>query len=446
MASKPRTQPVGMRYEAVRAILRRAVGFAVLGRVALLAAMGYAAERWLVPKDGYLLGRLRTEIGWDLEVVCSSLQALGIGHDPYLESKPLSLPYGILHVYLFQPLCAVTSDLVGYPVVFTLIALASGVVLWRIVPATAFDRIAVLIAIFTSFESFKWLLKTGNVAIIELPLAVAVVLLLAERRYHWAGIVFGLMASLKLLPVFGVIAFLFLPESYRLRLQSMAVAIACFLAVHASNALLFARWLPSYAAQLTGRLPGGEFYEKARGQGTFNTVDFVIDWLHWIGFDQPLPGFALACLGLGVGCLASIACARKTPERGELPPVAVASLVILILWLFLPRQKPYSLEAFIPFMIAAGYGAGRATGIAAIVVSMFVPVAVLSDMVRFPNHEVQYQIVAVWAAVLTVVLGAIVQLRWSSRQHIGETQPQSASFAEHAGERVERLASAPGLS
>jgi Glycosyltransferase family 87 len=391
----------------------------VLGRVVALALMVIAGVAVVlhIPREIAYLNKIWgiSDIGRDLEVVCTSLQALSIGHDPYLESKPKPLPYPVLHVYLWEPLCAVNSNPIIYLIVFMLIAAVSAIMLWRIVPPFAFDRIVVFVAIFLGFDSFKWQLASGNAAIIELPLAVAVVLLLAERRYHWAGIVFGFMASLKLLPFFGAFAFLFLPESNRLRLRTIAFASGSFLAVHALNAALFAQWLPSYAVQLIGRLPGGRFYEPGGHRGlTQDTIDLVVEGFRRFGIDEPLPGFVIACLGLGMACLASLACARKAPGRAELPPVAVVSLVMLILWLFLFRLKPYSFETFIPFIIAAGYSIGRNTAMIAIALTIIVPSAFKSHAVNVPVLPAYYQLVAAWAAVLALLSGAIIQLRWRS--------------------------------
>jgi hypothetical protein len=273
---------------------------------------------------------------------------------------------------------------------------------------------AVLAATFVGFDAFNWQLATGNVAIIELPLAVAMVLLLAQRKYVWAGGVFGLMASLKLLPFLAVVAFLVMPEPKRLRLWSVASATGSLLAIHGLNAVLFGRWLPSYAAQLTARIPGSPGYE---GGGVYNqnSIDFVTDGFRQLGLDHPLPGFALACLGFGIGWIASLACARKTHARAELPAGAVVALVMLIVWLFLFRQKNYAFETFIPLMIYVGYSAGRATALTAIAASIIVPAAFISRTVTMPSLEPYYQLLGAWAAVLVLLVGGIVQLRRRER-------------------------------
>src|SRR5262249_8109355 len=152
-----------------------------------------------------------------------------------------------------------------------------------------------------------------------------------------------------------------------------------------------------------GRLPGGSFYEGA-GPYNQNTVDFVFEVIKGAGVEPTLAGFAVACLGLFMGALAAMACARATRERAELPPAAVVSLIVLVVWFFLFRQKPYAFETFIPFLIVAGYGAGRRTVMSAILVSIIVPSLLRhgSDVLPFPLLSTYYQLIGAWAAILTL--------------------------------------------
>jgi hypothetical protein len=382
------------------------VGYTFIVGIWLLPSYHLSYGYFVDPPPNAVLGDVP---GWDLDGVCSGLQALNAGHDPYLESKPWPMTYALIHAYLFKPLCAVEAgNPVVYAILYVLIAAACAIMLWRLVPPTALDRIAVFGAIFLSFDAFKFVLITGNVVILELPLAVAMLLLLAKRQHAWAGFTFGSMASLKLMPIIGIIAFLFLPESSRSRLESIVSACVAFVGIHVMNWALFTRWFPSYAAELTGRIPGGPSFGNEPNQGT---IESVIAWLSKLGFVRPLPESALAFLALAVGCLVTVACARKTAERDELPPVAVVSLVILVLWLFLFRQKEYAFETFIPFLIVAAYGAGREIGILAIVASVLIPAVAWrhAELGLIPY----YQLAGAWAAVLITMVGAIIKLRWA---------------------------------
>ena len=347
-------------------------------------------------------------IGWDLEVVCSSLRALSAGHDPYLAAKPTPLPYPVLHVYLWAPLCAFgNAPIIPYVILFSLIALVSAVLLCQIVPNSLFDRTIVFVAILLSFDFFQWQIRTGNIAVMELPLAVGVVLLLDKRKYFYASALFGLMASLKILPLFGVFALLFIPDNMRLRLTSVGVACASFIAVHLVNALLFFQWFSSYATQLVNRLPGSALYETGGGASlTQDTFDLVIQILARTGIHQPLPEFVIACLGLGAAWLTNLACSRS-----PLPPVAIVSLVLLVLWLFLFRLKPYSFETFIPFMIAVACSIGTICMIGVVGLSIIIPSLFRAQVINLPIIGSYFQLVAAWASILMLLLCAIIQSR-----------------------------------
>jgi hypothetical protein len=84
---------------------------------------------------------------------------------------------------------------------------------------------------------------------------------------------------------------------------------------------------------------------------------------------------------------------------------------MMVVWLFLFRQKNYAFEMFIPFIIFLGYSAGRETALSAIAASVIVPAAFISRAVKMSILETYYQLLGAWAAVLVLLVGAIVQLR-----------------------------------
>jgi len=393
-------------------------GLAVRWRIAA-ALLVVASGAPLLPKIlAFVQG---ADVGWDLRVVCSSLDALRAGVDPYRHSQPFPLPYPVLHLYLVAPLCAIGAAPFVYGPVFVLIAAASAVMLWRVVPATTTDRIAVVAAVALGLHGFPWQVATGNVAVVELPLAAATVCLLATRRFRWAGAVFGAMASLKILPLVGAIAFVFVPASNRRRLEAFAAAVGCFLSIHVVNAVVFARWLPSYVHQLAGRVPGGAGYESG---GLYNqdVVDLVASMLGLLGLGGPVIGFALAVLGLGAGWLVAVVLSDDRGRDG-MGPAARASVVILVVWLFLFRQKPYAFATFVPFLIAAGYGAGRTVATTTIVTSIVVPAALRNGFWQVPVLGAYYQLLGAWAAVAVLAVG--LRLGWAGER--GNVAPRRDS-------------------
>jgi hypothetical protein len=351
-------------------------------------------------RTALVLRKSPLDIGHDLDVICSSLDALKAGLDPYYASKPFPLPYPVLHVYLFAPLCTIDSETYFYTVVFAAIVALSCLLLWQLVPSSPLDRALVFAAAFLGFDAFRWQLLTGNVAVLEIPLAATTVWLLSKDRLRWAAVSFGLMASMKLFPLIGVIAFLLIPASPRERMWGFLAAIVAFLAVHLPNAVLFNEWMPSYVTQLLGRLPDGASYEPG-GWNNPNTLDLVFNLLQRIGLQQaPISMAALAFLGMGVGFWAALARAGICTREGKRAPVIVFSLLVLVLWLFLFRQKLYAFATFIPFLIAAGYGLGRHVGRGSILISIMVPVSLLTHSVPIRPLFDYYQLVGAWTALL----------------------------------------------
>lgn len=380
---------------------------------ALMFALGTLACLRIYPHVQALLGSAGLGNAWDFQAVCTALDAMKSGLDPYLayqSAHGLPVTYPVLHMWLFAPLCALSGEPVVYTIVIAGIALASGLALWRLVPATPWDRIAVLAAIFAGFKAFDWELTTGNPAILELPLAAAAVRLLAARKYAWSGLAFGLMASLKILPLVGAVAFLLLPESAATRAKSFASAVAGILVVHGLNALLFPGWLPSYFAMLT-RMGTAVAGEDAGGTLNQNTIHFIVDGLGRLGFGPSIAGLVIACLGLGTAAVVAVACRSGTPAREALPPATAASLIVLALWLFLFRQKNYAFEAFIPFVVAAGYGIGPWTGRLAIFASLVVTAAFFTHAVPVRFLDDYHQLMGAWATFFVLLLGAIIGSR-----------------------------------
>jgi hypothetical protein len=102
-----------------------------------------------------VFGRDASEVGYDLHVVCSSLQALANGLDPYAMSRPMPLPYPLLHVVLLKPLCAIDVDIPNrYMIIYLAIVACCGIALWPFAPSTILDRFLVLSALFISFRAF----------------------------------------------------------------------------------------------------------------------------------------------------------------------------------------------------------------------------------------------------------------------------------------------------
>lgn len=349
----------------------------------------------------------RARLGWDLKVVCTAFSGMMNGADPYLVQQRFPLPYSVLHLYAFSPLCQVAEP-VFYGIVFVATVAATALLVLRLTPDRAIDRVLVFVMMFIGLHAFRWLLDSGNVAIFEMPLAALTLLLVARKRFAGAGAAFGLLGTLKFLPISGAVAFLLLPTSLRNRLLAFAAALGAFVAFHGLNALLFWNWLPSWWSLLSDRVPGGGTYEIGSIYNP-NLIDFVDELLQRAHITHPMSEFAFAGLGLAIGWLATIACLRRSSQE-PMQPVAILSIAILVIWLFLFRQKPYAFGTFVPFLIVAAYSAGRRTAIAVALVTIIVP-AILRKWTAVPPllHD-YYQLIGLWAAIMTVLAGRLWEL------------------------------------
>jgi uncharacterized membrane protein len=90
----------------------------------------------------------------------------------------------------------------------------------------------------SAFSAYRWLALTGNIAVLEAPLAALSIAALHRRRYELSGAAFGLMSTLKVLPLVGVLAFLVIPAGWPQKARAIAAAVAAFVALHLINAAI----------------------------------------------------------------------------------------------------------------------------------------------------------------------------------------------------------------
>jgi len=221
------------------------------------------------------------------------------------------------------------------------------------------------------------------------------------------------MASIKLLPLFGLLGFLIPPQRSLGKIKVMVSGIGAFLLVHLANAAIFPRWMPSYLGQIMGRLPGHGAYHGG-GQYNQNTIDFVTGGLDKLGFVYPLPEFALGCIGLGLGYSLALACSGRTGSR--LSSAASVSMAVLVLLLLLFRQKNYAFVTLIPFLLTAGFEIGPWTAYGALLASVLLPAMLVSHTIPSPYLLDYDQLLGAWAAVLVLLAG-------SSLERGGEAKP-----------------------
>lgn len=107
----------------------------------------------------------------------------------------------------------------------------------------------------SAFSAYRWLALTGNIAVLEAPLAALSIAALHRRRYELSGAAFGLMGTLKVLPLVGVLAFLVIPVGWPQKARAIAAAVAAFVTLHLLNAAVSGAYTVSFVKATLGQIP-----------------------------------------------------------------------------------------------------------------------------------------------------------------------------------------------
>lgn len=180
-------------------------------------------------------------IGWDLLTACHGLAALAAGKDPYIHSNlahtpgpaswmayyyPIAAAYPPSSFALFKIYCLTAmsaSIFSSWPEVAPGWRGACGWTIWKL--GNLEVAIVTLVSI-SAFSAYRWLALTGNIAVLEVPLAALSMAALYHRRYEISGAALGPMSTLKVLPLVGVLAFLVLPIGWPRKVRAIAAALA----------------------------------------------------------------------------------------------------------------------------------------------------------------------------------------------------------------------------
>ena len=107
----------------------------------------------------------------------------------------------------------------------------------------------------SAFSAYRWLALTGNIAVPEAPLAALSIAALHRRRYELSGAAFGLMRTLRVLPLVGVLAFLVIPVGWPQKARAIAAGVAAFVALHLVNAAISGAYFVSFVKATLGQIP-----------------------------------------------------------------------------------------------------------------------------------------------------------------------------------------------
>jgi hypothetical protein len=106
-----------------------------------------------------------------------------------------------------------------------------------------------------------------------------------------SGAAFGLMSTLKVLPLVGVLAFLVIPVGWPQKARAIAAAVAAFIALHLVNAAISGSYTVSFVKATLGQIPNQPaLFSEAGGLNNPNFIDFVFALLHTFNVDTGLVG------------------------------------------------------------------------------------------------------------------------------------------------------------
>ena len=305
-----------------------------------------------------IVAKFDSSTGWDLDMLCRSFAALSEGKDPYIVANiggSLQFPYPIVTAYPATFLCPIHAAWPhAYVMVYLLLIAGSCAALAYFLLHNITEAALVAIVSISAFAAFHALAVTGNIAILEVPFAVLTIVAVHRQRFVVGGFALGLMSSLKLLPLVGVIAFAILPVRWAQKARAIAASLLTFGAIQLVNIMISGPYGPSYLKQLFGRIPDQiSPYVETGGSSNPDFIDFVFNIFNGLGIEnRSLIASAIGICGLVVGGLVTML-AQRMDEADKFASVRLFGLAYLVCLLFIFRLKPYAFGTLVPFAVAA---------------------------------------------------------------------------------------------
>jgi Glycosyltransferase family 87 len=250
-------------------------------------------------------------------------------------------------------------------------------------------------------DAERWMTLTGNVAILDVPLAASAILLFHHRRLAQSAVVYGMMASFKLLPIVGLLAFPLVLTRQERPLRPLFAGVVMFAAIVLANLAIMGSTRAHYFTQLVGVIPGQYSASTEAGGSTDpNIVEFFLELSRAMGLThQDAPVTAIAVLFLLLG--ASLTALRHSVHDDSLWKTRLFCAFVVVTNLALFRLKPYAFITLVPFLIVCCLTAGpRANSLLLIVALLAVPFAAT---VPLPRIARELHVPAVYTANLPAV-------------------------------------------
>jgi hypothetical protein len=325
-----------------------------IARIGLLVT--FAIAGLFAGRDLSYAFKLGARAGWDLRALCVAFAALSEGKDPYSVAVEgnLALPYAIVTTYPLKFLCPIDAAWPkAYVIIYLLLLVFSCATLAYLLLRDVVEATLVGIVSISAFAAFRMVADTGNVAILEVPFAVLTILAVHQRYLVFGGVALGLMSSLKMLPLVGVLAFLVLPIGWAQKVRSVAASLLTFSAIQLVNFVVSGTYELTFIKGLFGRIPDHPSpYLEGGGINNPDFIDFAFRVFGALGIEKTsLIASAIGLCGLAVGGWITML-SQRMDVTDKFAIVRLFGLAYLVCMLFLFRLKPYAFAALIPFAIA----------------------------------------------------------------------------------------------
>lgn len=291
------------------------------------------------------LGLQNFQTSRDLEVFCQAGKVTASGGNPYLTSQlglELSWNYPSAVAYGFYFACPLFNLKQNYIWIYAIVFLIP-LTLWL----TRKDWLYGIVLCSTGLFTLGWTMITGNISALEFLLFSISILLFFQKKNNASLFIFGMFASLKLIPILYLPAFLFLQNSVKDKTKITLWSLAGFISLPLLSFITSPHLFAWYLKQMVGFIPNqhnplNEFTEL------FLSPSLSITIFSLFGLEAYLEQFhliiSLILYALGVLVFYQIAKSKKIAKDD----MRLFSLGIIILTIMLPRLKPYS---FLPVLL-----------------------------------------------------------------------------------------------
>lgn len=298
------------------------------------------------------LGLQSFQTGRDLEVFCRAGQVIADGGNPYLTSElklELSWNYPSALAYGFYIACPLFNLEQNYIWIYSILFLI-GLGLWL----TRQDWLYGIALCSTGLLTLGWVMITGNISTFEFLLFSLSIFLLMRKKINASLLTFGLVASLKLIPILYLPAFLLLQNTIKEKIKMTIWALAGFFFLPLLSFITSPHLFAWHLKQMLGLIPNQH--------NPLNEFDFLVlnqsfsvALLSLLGLESQLEKLntivSLIIYVLSVLILYLIIKNVSQLNKSE-NKLILFSLCILILTIFMPRLKPYGfLPAILCFYI-----------------------------------------------------------------------------------------------